>query len=40
MPGGEVYRALKQKGIRDFVRINIGTDEDMSALLDELSKWA
>ncbi|MEW6669226.1 MAG: histidinol-phosphate transaminase [Thermodesulfobacteriota bacterium] len=47
--GGEVYRTLKQKGIlvrhfdlegiRDFVRITIGTDEDMRVLLDELGEW-
>lgn len=48
--GGEVYRNLKQKGIlvrhfdlegiRDFVRITIGTDEDMNVLIDELRRWA
>ena len=50
MPGGEVYRTLKQKGIlvrhfdtdgiRDFVRITIGTNEEMEALLAELRQWA
>lgn len=50
MPGGEVYRTLKQKGIlvrhfdldgiRDFVRITIGTDEDVRALLEEVRRWA
>ena len=49
MPGGEVYRTLKQKGIlvrhfdlegiRDFVRITIGTDEEMGVLGRELVKW-
>ena len=49
MPGGEVYRTLKQRGIlvrhfdlegiRDFVRITIGTDEDMRALVRELVQW-
>jgi histidinol-phosphate aminotransferase len=49
MPGGEVYRSLKQKGIlvrhfdldgiRDFVRITIGTDEDMKVLVNELAQW-
>ena len=50
MSGGDIYRNLKRKmilvrhfdadGIRDFVRITIGTDEEMKALLDELRQWA
>jgi histidinol-phosphate aminotransferase len=46
VPGKEIYLKLKERGIlvryfdgekvRDFVRITIGTQEDMERLLHEL----
>ena len=46
VPGKEIYLKLKERGIlvrhfdaekvRDFVRITIGTQEDMQTLLDEI----
>jgi histidinol-phosphate aminotransferase len=46
VPGKEIYRKLKEKGIlvrhfdgekvRDFVRITVGTQEDMARLLQEM----
>jgi histidinol-phosphate aminotransferase len=46
VPGREIYLQLKERGIlvrhfdgekvRDFVRITIGTEEDMERLLHEL----
>ena len=48
IPGGELYRKLKENGIlvrwfdsdriRDYVRITIGSLEQMTALLDEISR--
>ena len=48
IPGGELYRKLKENGIlvrwfdaeriRDFVRITIGSMEQMEALLEEVTK--
>lgn len=48
IPGGELYRSLKENGIlvrrfdkdriRDYVRITIGSMEQMAALVDELDR--
>ena len=48
IPGGELYRKLKENGIlvrwfdadriRDYVRITIGSLEQMAALLDEIAR--
>jgi histidinol-phosphate aminotransferase len=48
LTGKDVYRRLKKKGIlvryfdtdgiKDFVRISIGTDEDMERLLNEIKE--
>jgi histidinol-phosphate aminotransferase len=50
LQGSEVYRRLKQRGIlvrhfdrdgiRDFVRITVGTDEQMARLLEEMPRLA
>ena len=48
LPGGELYRKLKENGIlvrwfdadriRDYVRITIGSLEQMTALVDEIAR--
>ena len=48
IPGGELYRKLKENGIlvrwfdadriRDYVRITIGSLEQMTALVDEIAR--
>ena len=48
LPGGELYRKLKENGIlvrwfdadriRDYVRITIGSLEQMAALVDEVAR--
>ena len=48
LPGGELYRSLKERGIlvrwfdkdriRDFVRITIGSREQMEALMEQIDR--
>ena len=48
LSGGEIYRALKQKGvlvrhfdkagIEDYLRITVGTDGEMDILFDKLKQ--
>ena len=48
LPGGELYRSLKERGIlvrwfdkdriRDFVRITVGSREQMEALLEQIDR--